>query len=303
MRWIGLRSVITDLRHSIRFFLIGVSMGIVDLIPGVSGGTLAFGYGIWERLINSIVLIMSALRSLLVLNIRVSQRQVRAAEWRLLVPIGLGVLSAAILGASVIGSLLETHPQILRAVFCGVVIGALPVPFRLVNEWTILRCVMVTVAIIISFLVSGIPSREIDEPSFIIIFVAAAISICATILPGLSGSFLLLIFGLYEVLINAIRERDFVTWGIFAAGAWTGAFVFTSFIAWLLKKYHDSMIAILIGLMIGGLRVLWPWLGADRELLYPTALSSVGLIVFWLFIGLSTSVILSKILTLDERHA
>lgn len=289
-------SLVNDISRSIRFFLIGISMGVVDLVPGVSGGTLAFGYGLWERIINSVILVTSALRSIIKLDARKSYREFTSAEWQLLIPIGLGVVCAAFFGAAVIGSLLETHPQMVRAVFCGVVIGALPVPFGLINKWTIGRCMMVICATCISFLVSGIPSTEITGPSLLLIFFAASISICATILPGLSGSFLLLIFGLYEVLITAIRERDLATLGVFAAGACAGALIFTSAIAWLLRRHHDSTLAVLFGLMIGGLRVLWPWLGTDRELLFPDTYSEIAVVAFWLCVGLVTSIASYKLL-------
>lgn len=249
---------------SIRYLSMGLLVGITDLVPGVSGGTIAFVFGIWERLIASINLFSRIIRQLCRFKFSDCVTSVREVDWLLLVPFAFGLFVAIFGGAAVIGSALETNPELVRGLFLGILVGVIPLPVSEVEKWTPQLFLLITIGAVFSFALGGIPSQVTTEPPLTVIFLIAAVSICATILPGISGSFLLLIFGVYEVFIEAIRERNFSILLGFAAGSLTGLLIFSSAIRWLLARHHDRVLALLIGLMLGGLRVLWPWLTDKR---------------------------------------
>jgi putative membrane protein len=266
-----------------RFFLMGVSIGVADLIPGVSGGTLAFTFGVWERVITSIANVAKVIRLVFQLQFAASWSVLGEIDWRLLVPLGCGVLTAVVGGASLIGYFIENHPVYLRALFLGVLIGVISLPFQSIARWTPFLGVLFLVGAVISFYASGIPQQSVEQPPLLIIVLIGAITICATILPGLSGSFLLMIFGVYEIFINSVRDRDIAIWASFALGALLGTLLFSSLLKWVLSRYREIVMAILLGLTAGATRILWPWLGADRELLFPDDLFRTGC---WLIAGI-----------------
>lgn len=267
----------------IRFFLIGLAVGVVDLIPGVSGGTLAFAFGIWERIIAAITAIVKIIRLLLGFQIKASWSTFKSLDWELLIPLGLGVLLAIFAGASIIGSLLDDYPSYLRSFFLGLFLGVVSLPIKALNRWTPGLLLLFMIGAVFSFFIAGIPQQNAQTPPMVIIFLIGAITICATILPGLSGSFLLMVFGVYEVFIDSIRERDFIVWGSFALGALAGTFLFSSLLEWMLSRHREVVLATLFGLMIGGARILWPWLGDDRQLQQP---EDIFLTSCWLLGGI-----------------
>ena len=280
---------------TLRYFLMGLVIGLVDLVPGVSGGTLAFTFGIWENLLNSIGQILSSLKMAGKLKFRFAFAQLRDIEWQLVMPVGIGVLSSLLLGASIIAELLETRPEELRGLFLGLVITSVYFSMRTIESLNWKGLLFLVCGAGVSFFVAGLPAASIEDPSLLLVFVAASISISATILPGVSGSFILLIFGLYETFIEAVRDRDFVVWGVFCAGAWVGTAMFTSIIRTLLRRYRQIVIFALTGLMIGGSRVLWPWLGTDRGLLLPDSFDGVSAVLVSLVVGLLLAVVLHRI--------
>jgi len=232
-------------------FLRGVLIGIAEVIPGVSGGTVALITGIYNRLLNNADLVF---RSFL----KISKPKIIVdtfikLDWKLLLPVFTGMFIALILGARFIEPLLETNPIELRAIFAGLV----------------------------AFLLTGLPPGEIVNPSALVIFFSAALAICALVLPGISGSFILLTIGMYSTTISAVNDRNFQYLFIFALGALVGLASFVSFLKWLLKEKARPTLVILAGLMLGSLRALWPWQTEERELLAPfsTELIALGLFV------------------------
>jgi putative membrane protein len=280
-----------------RFLMMGLAIGIVDLIPGVSGGTLAFAFGIWERIIASIAATVSAIRSVFRLEISASWAILKSLEWSLLIPLGLGMLTAIVVGASVIGMFIENHPSYLRAFFLGILLGVISLPLGRIERWTPVLVFLFLSGAIISFYFAGLPQQSAHHPPLIIIFMIGAITICATILPGLSGSFLLMIFGVYEVFIDSVREREVAIWASFALGALTGTLLFSAFLKWILARYRDIVLASLLGLTIGAVRILWPWLGTERELLAPDDLFNTGC---WLVAGVCIAFLMRKIISNSE---
>ena len=281
----------------VRFLLIGLSVGIVDLIPGVSGGTLAFAFGIWERIITAITAVSNIIRLLISFQFRASWSAFKLLDWDLLIPLGLGVLLAIFVGGSIIGALLDDHPVYVRAFFLGLFLGVVSLPIRAVRRWNYSLVAIFSVGVIFSFFIAGIPQQASQTPPLAVIFLIGAVTICATILPGLSGSFLLMVFGVYEVFINSIRERDFFVWGSFALGAIVGTLLFSSLIRWILSRHREVVLAALLGLMIGGARVLWPWLGDNRELLPP---EDIFITLCWLIGGIFLALLMRLIVIKSE---
>ena len=266
-------------------FLRGVLIGIAEVIPGVSGGTLALITGIYSRLLNNIDLLFKSLRN--ITNPKIMARNLIALEWKFLIPVFIGMAIALITTASFMEGLLESNPIELRAVFAGLVAAGIYIPYKMsvkVNgdNWGLRDYLLALIGALAAFFLTGLPQGEVSNPGPILIFFSAAIAICALVLPGISGSFLLLTIGMYSATIGALNDRDLQYLLIFALGALLGLASFVSLLKYLLNQRARPTLVLLAGLMLGSLRALWPWQGEDRELLTPY---SSELSVLLLFIG------------------
>jgi putative membrane protein len=237
----------------------GFCMGTADVVPGVSGGTVALVLGIYERLIANVRQGALVLGSALKLDRAAARRHFLAIDWWFLVPLLGGIGLAVLTLARTLEHLLEEEPVRMAALFFGLVVASIYVAWgNLKNrDWQRLA-VLATVAVLTFFLL-GLRSEKNDDPAIWFVLIAGSIAICAMILPGISGSFILLMLGLYDYIIGAVNNRDVVVIGIFAIGAVVGLALFSSVLAWMLRRHHDTVLAALIGLMAGSLRVLWPW--------------------------------------------
>ncbi|HVM29680.1 MAG TPA: DUF368 domain-containing protein [Candidatus Limnocylindrales bacterium] len=247
----------------------GLLMGGADVVPGVSGGTVALIVGIYERLIHAIRLGASALFSAARLDFSGSRRKFADVEWLLVLPLGAGILTALVIGARIIPPLIEEHPEPVHALFFGLIAGSIIVPFRRIDRVGRGEVLLVAVAAVAAFVVVGMPPREIESPPLPYVFVSAMVAICAMILPGVSGAFLLFVLGIYTASLEALRGFDVPYVAVFLAGAVIGLGSFARVLEWLLVHRHGMTMAALTGLMVGGMRALWPWQGADREMLMP----------------------------------
>jgi putative membrane protein len=192
---------------------------------------------------------------------------------------------ALVLGAKFIEPLLETNPIELRSIFAGLVAAGIYIPYKMSLEnsqsrWGLKDYVLALIAALAAFLLTGLPPGEISNPSTVVIFFSAAVAICALVLPGISGSFILLTIGMYSTTISAVNERNFQYLFIFALGALVGLASFVSFLKWLLKEKSRTTLVILAGLMVGSLRALWPWQTEARDLLAPNSLEIVSISLF-----------------------
>ena len=248
-------------------------MGGADIIPGVSGGTVALIVGIYERLIHSIKVLFGAALSLVRGRVSDFRSQLAEVEWLLIVPLFAGIATALLVGAAVIPGLMQRHPVEMRALFFGLITGSLVIPWRRMSHRGPTMLSIALIAAVGAFILVGLPPREMAEPPMWAVFMMAAIAICAMILPGVSGAFLLLVFGIYEPTLTAISDRDLLYVAVFGAGAALGLGSFSGILNWLLEHYHDQTMAVLIGLMAGSLRALWPWITMDRTLLLPDSTS------------------------------
>lgn len=237
----------------------GFLMGTAEIVPGVSGGTVALIVGIYERLIEAITQTFVFAFTLLRFNPPSIGKQFKKIEWSLIVPLLLGMGSAIILLAKLLEHLLETYPMECRGLFFGLITASIAIPWLRIKQKTAQSLLLALIAAAVAFLATGLSPREIADPGYHQIFGGAMIAICAMILPGISGAFLLLVMGLYAPTMSALNARDIPYILVFMAGAATGIGVFSRLLKWLLEKHHDVTMAILTGLMIGSLRALWPW--------------------------------------------
>ena len=243
-------------------FAQGLLMGGADIIPGVSGGTMALIVGIYKRLIHAISEAVSAL--LLVLRGKFSEgiAAFKALEWGLLLPLVAGIGVAIGVGTLFIPHLLETYPVQCRALFFGLVAGSLIIPWNERHEHRTWHYAVAVVAAVAAFLLVGLPrSGDAADPGALRIFFTAAVAINAMILPGVSGAFLLEVFGLYSTTLEALRSLDIGYVLTFGAGAAFGLGAFAKLLGYLLEHRHDVTMAVLVGLLTGSLRALWPWVG------------------------------------------
>lgn len=235
-------------------------MGAADIVPGVSGGTVALVFGIYEQLLDNIRRGARALGSIVRLDPTGFTAHLRSVEWPFLVPLLTGIGLALLALSAVIERLLFERPEEMAGLFLGLVLGSVVVAWRLLHEATNVADITAMAAVAVAtFALLGLQSGPIAEPSLPAYFGAGAIAICAMILPGISGSFLLLMMGMYAAVLGAVHDRDLVVIAVFGLGATLGLALFSSALGYLLDHYHDPVLGALIGLMIGSIRVLWPW--------------------------------------------
>jgi putative membrane protein len=245
----------------LRSLIGGFLMGTADLVPGVSGGTIALVLGIYERLVNSIREGSTALGAILKADPAGFKAHLGRVEWVFLSPLLAGILTAVISLSSFLAHQLEERPTILAGVFFGLVLGSVVVAWRLLREPKAVHLVVGVLVALALFLILGLGGDEtaLSEPSLAAYFGAGALAICAMILPGISGSLILLLIGMYAPVLDALNEREFLIIGVFILGAIVGLAVFSQVLHWALRRHHDMILAALVGLMGGSLRVVWPW--------------------------------------------
>lgn len=254
------------LRDTLLHLVRGFAMGSADIVPGVSGGTVALVLGIYERFIASLRAGSKALTLLVRRDVAGFREWMAAVEWAFIIPLGIGILAAVLTLARVISDLLHDRPEMMSSVFLGLVAGSVVVAWRLIRKPRIEHALLIAVAGVIIFVLLGVRSgtgeesvSQIAEPALWAYFIAGAIAICAMVLPGVSGSFLLVIMGMYGPVLAAVTERDPLVLGIFMLGAVVGLALFSQILHLALQRAHDIVLAVLIGLMAGSIRVLWPW--------------------------------------------
>ena len=251
----------------------GGLIGAAEVVPGVSGGTVALVVGLYDRLIGAADTVVRAAQALVPGRAPASDARRRLAEvpWGLVLPVVGGMLTALVLGAALLEPLVEEHPVRMRAVFLGLVAASLVVPLRMVGWVRSARDLAWVVggAVVAGVLVS-FPPAEVDEPFLPAVALAAAVAVSALVLPGVSGSFLLLSVGLYDSTIAAVNDRDLVYLLVFATGAAVGLATVVRGVRWLLTHRRRVTLLLMTGLMVGSLRALWPWQDDDRALLAPS---------------------------------
>lgn len=261
-------------------------MGSADAVPGVSGGTMALIMGIYEQLLAAI---SSGFRMILGAATgkgTAARAHFREIDWGFILPLVTGIAIAIGIASIFVPDLLESYPIESKALFLGLVAASLAVPWSRIAAPGSSAVLTALAFAVPAFILSGLPSGTIDNPALPIVFAAAAVAICAMILPGVSGSFLLLVLGMYEPTLEAVRNLDLSYVLVFTIGAIVGLGSFATLLRRLLLRHHDRTMAALVGLMLGSLRALWPWQTVDRDLLSPgdnvigaIALVAIGFVI------------------------
>ncbi|MEU7564456.1 DUF368 domain-containing protein [Streptomyces fradiae] len=285
----------------------GSLIGAAEAVPGISGGTVALITGVYEKLIGGAGHLTSAAR-MAVADLPRGKGGARAAaearkvDWGVVLPLLVGMAVALVLAAKLIAPLVEEHPQYSYAVFFGLVLASLWVPYSSSGRpWRPIDYLIGLVVAAGGFLLTGLPPSQVPTHP-LIVAAAGAVAICALVLPGVSGSFLLLTLGLYEPTIEAVNQRDFGYLSAFALGCLVGLALFVKLLKWLLEHYHHMTLVVMTGLMAGSLRALWPWQDDDRALLAPSG--AVGVTAALAAVGaLVVVVVLVVEIRAQKRHA
>jgi len=235
----------------------GFAMGSSDIVPGVSGGTMALILGIYEELINSIKALLN--RDAIKLALRFKFGQALAlVPWKFLASVAIGMFLAVFTMSWFLEWVLEHYASLLWAFFFGLVVASIWTISRQIKRWGVVPIVGTVVGAVGTYLLVGlVPDQTPNTWWFLIL--CGAIAISAMVLPGVSGSFMLVLLGKYEYLLNAVTELDIFTLFMVIVGAAVGIVSVAQLLSWLFKKYHDGTVAILMGMLIGSLRKVWPW--------------------------------------------
>lgn len=241
-----------------KYFLLyakGLAMGAADVVPGVSGGTIAFISGIYDELLRSIARVPEATLSLLRGRIRDAWQMANATFLLVLL---CGIMTSILSFARLITYLMAQHPIPLWSLFFGLILVSTYVVGREIGRWNWTRVLSFVLGLAFAYWITVAAPMQwgSDLPA---LFLAGAIAICAMILPGISGSFILLLLGLYSVVLGAVKELDLLVLAVFASGCLVGILSFARLLSWLLSRWRDLSLAFLTGLMLGSLNKVWPW--------------------------------------------
>ncbi|MDA7087391.1 DUF368 domain-containing protein [Pseudomonas sp. SA3-5] len=236
-------------------FAKGIAMGAADVVPGVSGGTVAFISGIYDELLRSIAGVPVALGLLLRGRVLAAWQTANATFLLVLVA---GILTSVLSLARVITFLLAEHPIPVWSFFFGLILVSSHLVAREIQRWNWSRFVSFTLGAAFAYWITVAAPVQWGTDSLSIFF-AGSIAICAMILPGISGSFILLLLGLYPFILGAVKGLDVHVLMLFASGCLVGIVSFAGLLRWLLLRWRDLTLALLTGLMLGSLNKLWPW--------------------------------------------
>ncbi|MFT6370244.1 MAG: putative membrane protein [Maribacter sp.] len=234
----------------------GVAMGISELVPGVSGGTIAFVTGIYEEFISSINNVnLSTFKTL--------KNEGFEAFWKklngsFLLVLFVGMMISILSFSKLIKWLLEFHPIPIWAFFFGLVLASVIFVAKAITKWNVISIVLFTLGTVVAFYITTLPpSANTDSLPFL--FFSGALAICAMVLPGISGSFILVLLGSYKIILEAVNEKDFKIVITVGLGAVFGILSFARLLKWMFENHKDATLAVLTGFILGSLNKIWPW--------------------------------------------
>lgn len=242
----------------------GAAMGMAEVVPGVSGGTIAFITGIYEELLNTIKSFnLEALKTL--------KKEGLAAFWKsingnFLLSLGIGMLSGLVLGVFLISYLLEHFPVLVWAFFFGLILASIYSVAKQIKKWTWVEVLLLLLMAALSYFIT-IAAPTTGPQQLWFVFISGFIAICALMLPGISGSFILLLLGMYayivtdnvKALLTHFNTHSLIVTLVFALGCLSGLIVFSRVLSWTFKNYHNPTLAALTGFLVGSLNRVWPW--------------------------------------------
>ncbi|MBA1274240.1 DUF368 domain-containing protein [Stutzerimonas azotifigens] len=243
------------MKKALMLYAKGIAMGAADVVPGVSGGTVAFITGIYDELLRSISAVPNAAVQLLRGRVREAWQTANLSF--LLILFG-GVFTSIISLARLISYLLEHHPVPVWSFFFGLILVSVHIVAKDIGRWGTSRVVALLLGIAFAYWITVAEPVQWGSDG-LSLFLAGAIAICAMILPGISGSFILLLLGLYPVVLAAVKGFEAGILLTFLAGCVVGLLTFARLVSWMLKRWRDLTLAFLTGLMLGSLNKVWPW--------------------------------------------
>ena len=264
--------------HYILNAICGALIGMAELVPGISGGTVALIVGIYERALHNANALISG--------------RFKNVEWGFLLSVAAGMFLAVFGFSTLLHNFVEGQVSLSRALFLGMVAVSIIVPISMMSRFTPASIAAFIIATVAIFFVTGFTSTPVEDPSLIVVFLAAMVAVCALVLPGVSGSLILLTMGLYQPVIGAVSDRNMTIVGVFALGALCGLVAFVKVLNYLLDTHRDPTLAAMAGFMLGSLRALWPW-GADQD-------ASTPLILLMFALG---GIIVAIFIAVDRRKA
>ncbi|MDX1271575.1 DUF368 domain-containing protein [Bizionia paragorgiae] len=258
----------------------GVAMGAADAVPGVSGGTIAFISGIYEELITTISTInISLFKTLKNQGLKAFWKQ---ANGSFVLALLTGIIISFISFMRLAKYLIEYHPVLIWSFFFGLIVVSIYFVGKQITKWNISTYIALIIGAGLAYYITSLPALAANSNPFYLLF-AGAIAICAMILPGISGSFILVILGAYKTLSDAFNDFDLKRIGLFALGAVIGLLSFSRVLKWLFENYKNTTLAVLTGFIFGSLNKVWPWkktvsvmADATGEVLNFSAVSEVG---------------------------
>ncbi|MCF2876274.1 MULTISPECIES: DUF368 domain-containing protein [unclassified Tenacibaculum] len=235
----------------------GIAMGAADVVPGVSGGTIAFISGIYEELLGSISNVnLSLLKTLKDKGFKEAWKQLNG---NFLASLFIGIFISIVSLAKVISWLLVNHPILLWSFFFGLVLASVIYIAKQITKWNAVSIVLLVLGAVLAYYITTLNPMVSENSSTLFMFFAGAIAICAMILPGISGSFILVLLGAYKPVLAAINNRDFTTIVAVGLGAIIGLLSFSRVLKYLFANYKNYTLAALTGFIIGSLNKIWPW--------------------------------------------
>lgn len=246
-------------RRLIDYFIIslkGLAMGAADAVPGVSGGTIAFISGIYEELITTISNVNLLLfKTLIKDGFKPFWKQLNG---NFILALLLGIVVSFVSFMRLAKYLIENHPILIWSFFFGLIVASIYFVGKEITRWSLATILTLLIGAAIAYYITLIPSSGNNESAFFL-FIAGALAICAMILPGISGAFILVILGAYKALSDAVHDIDIKRLALFIGGAIVGLLTFSRILKWLFKHYHNLTLALLTGFIIGSLNKVWPW--------------------------------------------
>lgn len=243
-------------RNYLLLILRGCAMGAADVVPGVSGGTIAFITGIYEELIDSIKSIdLHALKLLFTLKMGDFWKKINGS---FLLSVVLGIAISIFSLAKLMTWLLENHPIYIWSFFFGLIIASSVLVAKEIKQWNVFTVIALIAGACAAYTITVMTPAETPNTWWFIIL-SGAIAICAMILPGISGAFILLLMGKYSYILGAVSNLNIGVLLLFIVGAIAGIVSFSHVLSWLLKNYHTLTVSLLTGFMIGSLNKVWPW--------------------------------------------
>jgi len=243
--------------HYILISLKGMAMGAADVVPGVSGGTIAFISGIYEELLTSISSInLATLKLLKTDGTKVVWKTING---NFLLALGIGIFTSIVSLAKLISWLLEHKPILVWSFFFGLVLASIIYIGKQITRWNMLTVVLFIIGGVTAYYITTLQPVISENSSPIFMFLAGAIAICAMILPGISGSFILVLLGAYKPVLDAIHDKNFSLLAILGSGAIVGLLSFSKVLKWLFTHFKNQTLAILTGFILGSLNKIWPW--------------------------------------------